>query len=62
MATDKYLSAKIVDRREVAHDLFLLHVEAGQPLPYLAGQYATLGVEVDGKRIERPYSMCSSPY
>ena len=62
MATDKYLTAKIVDRRELAHDLFLLHVEAGQPLPYLAGQYATLGVEVDGKRIERPYSMCSSPY
>jgi len=62
MVTEKYLQAKIVDRKEVAHDLFLLHVEASQTLPYLAGQYATLGVEVDGKRIERPYSMCSSPY
>jgi len=62
MATDKYLAAKIVDRKEIAPDLFLLHVEATQALPYLAGQYATLGVEVDGKRIERPYSMCSSPY
>ncbi len=62
MSTDKYLPAKIVDRREVAHDLFVLHVESGEPLPYLAGQYATLGVEVEGKRIERPYSLCSSPY
>jgi len=62
MATERYLQAKIVDRREIAHDLFLLHVEASQQLPYLAGQYATLGVEVEGKRIERPYSMCSSPY
>ena len=62
MATDKYLAAKIVDRKEIAPNLFLLHVEATQTLPYLAGQYATLGVEVDGKRIERPYSMCSSPY
>ncbi|HUN61537.1 MAG TPA: FAD-binding oxidoreductase [Candidatus Sulfotelmatobacter sp.] len=62
MATDKYLPARIVDRKEVAPDLFLLHVEAGQALPYLAGQYATLGVEIDGKHIERPYSMCSSPY
>lgn len=62
MATEKYLPAKIVDRKEVAHDLFLLHVEADQSLPYLAGQYATLGVEVEGKHIERPYSMCSSPY
>lgn len=62
MAADKYLDAKIVDRKEIAPELFLLHVEATQQLPYLAGQYATLCVEVDGKRIERPYSLCSSPY
>ena len=62
MTSDKYLHARIVDRREIAQDLFVLHVDAGGPLPYLAGQYATLGVEIEGKRIERPYSMCSSPY
>lgn len=62
MAADRYLPATIVDRKELTPDLFLLYVEARQALPYLAGQYATLGVEIDGKRIERPYSMCSSPY
>lgn len=62
MASEKYLQAKIVDRREVAPDLFVLHVEYAGTLPFLAGQYATLGVEIDGRRIERPYSMCSSPY
>jgi ferredoxin/flavodoxin---NADP+ reductase len=62
MATDKYLPAKIVDRKEVAQDLFLLQVEAEPPLPYLSGQYATLGVEINGQHIERPYSICSSPY
>ena len=62
MAADKYLDAKIVDRKQISPDLFLLHVEAAQQLPYLAGQYATLGVETEGKRIERPYSICSSPY
>jgi ferredoxin/flavodoxin---NADP+ reductase len=62
MSTEKYLKAKIVDRREVTEDLFLLHVEVAGALPYLAGQYATLGVEIEGKRIERPYSICSSPY
>jgi ferredoxin/flavodoxin---NADP+ reductase len=62
MATYKFIDAKIADRKEVAEDLFLLQVESEQPLSYLAGQYATLGVEVDGKRIERPYSICSSPY
>ena len=60
--TEKYLPGKIVDRREVAEDLFVLHVEVEGGLPYLAGQYATLAVEADGRRIERPYSMCSSPY
>jgi ferredoxin--NADP+ reductase len=62
MNSGKYLSARILDRRKVAEDLFLLHVEAGAPFTFLAGQYATLGVEVDGRRIERPYSLCSSPY
>lgn len=62
MSVDKHLQAKIVDRREVAPELFVLHVETGGSYSYLAGQYATLGVEVEGKRIERPYSMCSSPY
>jgi ferredoxin/flavodoxin---NADP+ reductase len=62
MATDKHFQAKVVDRKEIAPDLFLLHVESEQTLPYLAGQYATLGVDRDGKRIERPYSIVSSPY
>jgi ferredoxin/flavodoxin---NADP+ reductase len=62
MTTDKFIPAKIVDRKDLAEDLFTLIVESEQPLPYLSGQYATLGVDVDGKRIERPYSICSSPY
>lgn len=62
MASDKHLNAKIVDRQDVADDLFILRVEPGGPFTFLAGQYATLGVEVDGKRLERAYSLCSSPY
>jgi ferredoxin--NADP+ reductase len=60
--SEKFLTAKIIDRRNISDDLFVLHVEVGTPFSYLAGQYATLGVEVEGKRIERPYSICSSPY
>jgi ferredoxin--NADP+ reductase len=62
MTSEKFLPAKILDRRAVADDLFLLHVDPGGPFSYLAGQYATLGVEVEGERIERAYSLCSSPY
>jgi len=62
MTLEKFLPARILDRRAVAEDLFLLHVDPGGSYTYLAGQYATLGVEVEGKRIERAYSLCSSPY
>jgi ferredoxin/flavodoxin---NADP+ reductase len=62
MNSEKHFSARIVDRQEVAEDLFILHVEPGGPFNFLAGQYATLGVEAEGKRIERAYSLCSSPY
>jgi ferredoxin--NADP+ reductase len=62
MPSEKHLSAKIVDRQDYAKDLFILRVAHGGPFSFLAGQYATLGVELEGKRLERPYSICSSPY
>jgi ferredoxin/flavodoxin---NADP+ reductase len=60
--SEKFLPAKIIHRRNLSDDLFVLDVEFTGTFNYLAGQYATLGVELDGKRIERPYSICSSPY
>ncbi len=62
MASEKHLNARIVDRQDVAEDLFILRVLYDGVFTYLAGQYATLGVELDGKRLERAYSICSSPY
>ena len=59
---DKYYTARILERRDVSADLRILHVEPGGPLEYRAGQYATLGTERNGVRIERAYSMVSSPY
>lgn len=60
--SEKFLPAKIVNRRNISNELFVLQVEYTGTFNYLAGQYATLGLELDGKRIERPYSLCSSPY
>src|SRR5450631_296933 len=58
----KHFQAKIVERRDLAADLWLIRVDPGGPFQFLAGQYATLGVEHDGLRIERAYSLVSSPY
>jgi len=59
---EKFFPAHILDRREISEDLFLLKVDPGAPFSFLAGQYATLGVESGEQRLERAYSICSSPY
>jgi len=61
-AAEKHYRARIVDRRDVSKDLCVLRVDPGGPFEYRAGQYATLGLENDGVRIERAYSIASSPY
>jgi ferredoxin--NADP+ reductase len=59
---DKHLHARILDRRDLAPELWILRVDPGGPFEFKAGQYATLGVEHGGKRTERAYSIVSSPY
>lgn len=59
---DKHYRARILERRDISPDLWILRIDPGGPFKYLAGQYATLGVEQDGKKIERAYSIVSSPY
>jgi ferredoxin--NADP+ reductase len=61
-STDKHYQARIVERRDISPDLRVLRVDPGGPFKFLAGQYATLGVERDGRRFERAYSIASSPY
>ena len=59
---DKHYRARILDRRDISQDLWILRVDPGGPFEYRAGQYATLGLERDGVRTERAYSIASSPY
>lgn len=59
---DKHFHARILERCDLSPDLWILRVDPGGPFEFRAGQYATLGVERDGKRVERAYSIVSSPY
>ncbi|MGH7667086.1 MAG: FAD-binding oxidoreductase [Candidatus Dormibacteria bacterium] len=59
--SDKYDTVEIVERRDFSPDLWSIRVSHEGPFEFRAGQYATLGVEVDGKPLERPYSIVSSP-
>jgi ferredoxin--NADP+ reductase len=61
-ASEKHYEARIVSRRDLSPDLWVIRVEPGGAFRYVAGQYATLGEQKDGKLIERAYSIASSPY
>src|SRR6266481_2456556 len=60
--TNKHYIARILERRDFSEDLWAIRVDPGGPFSFKAGQYATLGVDHEGKRIERAYSIVSSPY
>src|SRR6202140_536362 len=59
---DKHYRAQITKRADFAPDLWMIRVDPGAEFSFAPGQYATLGVERDTRRLERPYSIASSPY
>ncbi len=58
---DKFYRAKIKSRTDFASDLWMIRVDPGGAFTFKPGQYATLGVQTEAKRIERAYSIVSSP-
>lgn len=58
---EKYQKAPITFRKDHAEDLWTIRVRPEQRLVFTPGQYATLGLEESGRKVERAYSICSSP-
>jgi ferredoxin/flavodoxin---NADP+ reductase len=59
---NKFYSARIVERRDIADDLWVIRVDPGGEFKFVAGQYATLGVVAPEKHYERAYSIASAPH
>lgn len=59
--SQKYASATITARRDLAPDLWVIRLRPDIELPFRSGQYVTIGLPLNGRVIERPYSICSSP-
>ena len=59
---DKHYRARITKRADFAPDLWMIRIDPGAEFSFAPGQYATLGIERDGRRLERPYSIASSPH
>jgi ferredoxin/flavodoxin---NADP+ reductase len=58
----KFFRGRIVQRKDIAADLWSIRVQLEAGFNFLPGQYATLGVLTPQKHIERAYSIVSSPY
>lgn len=59
---EAFYRATIVDRTDLAEDLWIIRVDPGGEFRFAPGQYATLGIETSDRHLERPYSIASSPY
>jgi len=61
-ADDKHYRARVTRRLDVSPELWMIRIRPEGPFAFTPGQYATLGLEGEQRRSERPYSICSSPY
>jgi ferredoxin--NADP+ reductase len=62
VSAERFQKAKIIFRKDHTEDLWSIRVRPEHPIAFKPGQYATLGIEEDGKVVERSYSICSSPH
>jgi ferredoxin--NADP+ reductase len=58
---ERFQKAQITYRKDHTDELWSIRVRPQHPFAFKPGQYATLGIEEEGKVVERPYSICSSP-
>ena len=53
--------AELIERKDVSENLAILRFRVAEQPSFTAGQFATIGIVVDGELVERPYSIVSSP-
>jgi len=58
---ERFYDAEVTKRADFAPDLWMFRIRSGGEFNFVPGQFATLGVVEEGKRIERPYSIASAP-
>jgi ferredoxin--NADP+ reductase len=62
MSASNFYRAQLVERVDFTHELAMFRFRPESQFTFRPGQYATLAIEHDGKLIQRPYSIVSSPY
>jgi len=61
-AQTTHCSAELIEREDISANLAIFRFRVSEQLSFIAGQFATIGIVVDGEPLERPYSIVSSPH
>jgi ferredoxin--NADP+ reductase len=61
MITPKHVAAVVTSRRDISSDLWIVRIRPEEKIPFIPGQYVTVGLPGPARLIERPYSVASSP-
>lgn len=61
MTAPKHLKGQVTSRRDVTPELWIIRIRPETQIKFIPGQYVTVGLASDGKIVERPYSVASSP-
>jgi ferredoxin--NADP+ reductase len=61
-AQANYCEAELIERTDISPNLAIFRFELAEQPSFTAGQFATIGLAVDGEVVERPYSIVSSPH
>jgi ferredoxin/flavodoxin---NADP+ reductase len=62
MIDDRFYRATVTRRDDFSPDLWTLRIRPQAEFKFTPGQYATLCLAGSARRLERPYSIVSSPY
>ncbi|HET9843968.1 MAG TPA: ferredoxin--NADP reductase [Gammaproteobacteria bacterium] len=55
-----WISGRVVSQHKWTDSLYSLYVQT-DPIPFIAGQFCRIALDIDDKRIARPYSFVNSP-
>ncbi len=61
-ARAQYCKGELIEREDFSEDLAAFKFRTEKQLPFIPGQYATIGFQVGEKIVQRPYSIVSSPH
>jgi ferredoxin/flavodoxin---NADP+ reductase len=62
MGPPKHLKGIVTQRRFITDNLWIVRLRTEERVTFTSGQYVTIGLPLNGKLVERPYSVASSPY